>query len=74
MIELIGTAVMFWVVWRVLDSVFRRNPKQTPLPDLKPGEFIVQADDGNFYIVREIEPEQKPVLPEDLPDNVTVLR
>ena len=71
MLELIGTAVVFWIIWLILDSVFRRKPKQeTTLPNLKPGEFIVQADDGNFYVVRETEPEQETVLPEDLPDNV----
>lgn len=67
MLELIGTAVVFWVIWKLLDTLFTRKPK--PQKDAA-GQFIVQADDGHYYLVKEVEPEPE----QPLPDNVVELR
>ena len=63
MLELIGSAILIWIIFRALDSLFARKQK---LPDLKPGEFIIQTKSGEHYIVRDApEGEQQ-----DLPENV----
>jgi hypothetical protein len=61
MLKLIGGAVLVWLVFRVLDSLFRSKQK---LPDLKPGEFIIQTKDGEHYVVRDA-PAEDPELEEE---------
>jgi len=58
MLKLIGTACVFWLVWKVLDAIFRRKPKATPY---RPGDYLKQLDDGQWYVVRDV-----PVAPEEL--------
>lgn len=55
MLELIGTAVVFWVIWWILDSLFSKKQK---LPDLERDEYIIQTKSGEHYIVIDVpEPE-----------------
>ncbi|MGB5440895.1 MAG: hypothetical protein WBN57_11280 [Gammaproteobacteria bacterium] len=66
MLELIGSAVLIWVIFRALDSLFSGKQK---LPDLKPGEFIIQTKSGEHYIVRDA-PEEEQSQEEGQPANV----
>jgi len=61
MLELIGGAVVVWLIFKLLDSLFSKKQK---LPDLKPGEFIIQTKSGEHYIVRDA-PEPEPEAEED---------
>ena len=68
MLELILTACVFWIVWKVLDAIFRRKPKATPY---RPGDYLKQLDDGQWYVVRDVTPEPDPEAEEqDPPANV----
>jgi hypothetical protein len=66
MLELIGSAILIWAIFRALDSLFSGKQK---LPDLKPGEFIIQTKSGEHYIVRDV-PEEEQSQEEDRPANV----
>lgn len=57
MLGFIGSCIAIYAVFYVLDRLLA--PRTKPFPDLKAGQFIVQADDGNFYIVKDA-PEQAP--------------
>ena len=61
MLKLIGTAVVFWVIWRILDSLVSKKQK---LPDLKPGQFIIQTKSGEHYVVQEAPEEPESEEPE----------
>ena len=55
MLELIGGAVVVWLIFKLLDGMFSKKQK---LPDLKPGEYIIQTKNGEHYIVKDVpEPE-----------------
>ena len=63
MLELIGSAIVFWLVWKALDFIFTKKPK----PHGK--RFAIQdRETGEYYIVEEQEAEQQEQ--QDLPDNV----
>ena len=68
MLELIGSAILIWVIFRALDSLFSGKQK---LPDLKPGEFIIQTKSGEHYIVRDV-PEEEQSQEEYRPANVVM--
>jgi hypothetical protein len=70
MIELIGSAALFWIVWRILDGMFTRSKKYRG--DIREGDFVQKIGDQNF-LVRDVTPEPDP-LPPNLPDNVTLLK
>ena len=68
MLSFIGSIVICYFCFRILDAIFRPRQK---LPTLKPGQSIIQHTDGNYYVVQEAE---EPGTPESLPQNVTRLQ
>ncbi len=68
MLELVLSAAVFWVIWKILDALFSRKPKSAE------GQFLVKAADGQYYLVEEIDDEPETPEPETLPDNVTWIR
>jgi hypothetical protein len=65
MISILVSAVVFWIIWRVLDSVFSRRVRPAAL---KPGDYLKEIN-GELYLVRDIQSEPEE-LPEELPSNV----
>ena len=61
MLEFIGTCIVIWLVFRLLDLIFRRNAK------IKTGDFFKEID-GQLYIVREVEADQPAPQPQGKPD------
>ncbi len=62
MLEIILSAIVFWIIWRILDAIFTRKAKT-------PERFVVKDSDGLFWLLED-KPDEPPA---DLPDNVTRL-